>query len=139
MLVKHHPFVRDLPEIPESSRRFAFDVSDELSIDVLLSVADACISDYSSLVFEYSLFEKPLIFFAFDKDEYDDWRGFYYDYEDMTPGPVFVDNDEMIEYLCSIDERFDRERVAAFRARFMSACDGSATNRILDAVFGAES
>ena len=57
----------------------------------------------------------------------------------MTPGPVFVDNDEMIEYLCSIDERFDRERVAAFRARFMSACDGSATNRILDAVFGAES
>ena len=93
MLVKHHPFVRDLPEIPESSRRFAFDVSDELSIDVLLSVADACISDYSSLVFEYSLFEKPLIFFAFDKDEYDDWRGFYYDYEDMTPGPVFVDNE----------------------------------------------
>ena len=139
LLVKHHPFVRDLPEIPESSRRFAFDVSDELSIDVLLSVADACISDYSSLVFEYSLFEKPLIFFAFDKDEYDDWRGFYYDYEDMTPGPVFVDNDEMIEYLCSIDERFDQERVAAFRARFMSACDGSATNRILDAVFGAES
>lgn len=117
LLVKHHPFVRDLPEIPESSRRFAFDVSDELSIDVLLSVADACISDYSSLVFEYSLFEKPLIFFAFDKDEYDDWRGFYYDYEDMTPGPVFVDNDEMIEYLCSIDERFDRERVAAFRDR----------------------
>lgn len=38
------------------------DVGNVLTIEELLSVSDICISDYSSLVFEYSLFEKPLIF-----------------------------------------------------------------------------
>lgn len=137
LLIKHHPFVKHRPAIPEECRGFACDVSDDLSIDMLLSVADACISDYSSLVFEYSLFERPLLFFAYDKEEYDDWRGFYYDYDELTPGPVFYENEDMIDYLYHIEERFDRSDVSAFRDRFMSACDGRATERIIAAVFGA--
>lgn len=137
LLIKHHPFVKRRPAVPEECRGFAFDVSDDLPIDVLLSVADVCISDYSSLVFEYSLFERPMAFFAFDKEEYDDWRGFYYDYEELTPGPVFRENENMIDYILHVDERFDRSSVAAFREKFMSACDGHATDRILDVVFGA--
>ncbi|WP_180953098.1 CDP-glycerol glycerophosphotransferase family protein [Eggerthella timonensis] len=136
LLIKHHPFVKNRPVVPEESRRFAFDVSDELPIDALLSVADICISDYSSLVFEYSLFERPIVFFAFDKDEYDDWRGFYYDFDELTPGPVFDNNDNMVEYISSIEDRFDKSAVAAFRDRFMSACDGHATERIIEAVLG---
>lgn len=137
LLIKHHPFVKHRPAIPDECHGFAYDVSDDLSIDVLLSIADACISDYSSLVFEYSLFERPLLFFAYDKEEYDDWRGFYYDYDELTPGPVFYENEDMIDYLCHIEERFDRSDVSAFRDRFMSACDGRATERIIAAVFGA--
>ena len=40
----------------------------------------------------------------------------------------------MIDYIRHIDERFDREQVSAFRERFMSACDGHATERTLAAV-----
>lgn len=136
LLIKHHPFVKHRPAIPEECRNFAYDVSNDLSIDKLLSVADVCISDYSSLIFEYSLFERPLVFFAYDKEEYDDWRGFYYDYDELTPGPVFYENAAMIDYLCHIDERFDRSDVSTFRDRFMSSCDGRATERIVAAVFG---
>lgn len=134
LLIKHHPFVKSRPPIPAECSEFAFDVSDELPIEELLCVADVCISDYSSLVFEYSLFERPMLFFAYDKEEYDDWRGFYYSYEDLAPGPVFRRNDEMIDYLLHIEELFDKKRVESFKRRFMSACDGNATERILEEI-----
>lgn len=136
LLVKHHPFVKDRPAIPESCRDFAFDVSDALEIDQLLCRADACISDYSSLVFEYSLFERPMLFFAFDKADYDDWRGFYYDYNELAPGPVFETTGQVVDYLLHVDDRFDVEEVRRFRRRFMSACDGHATERLCAEVFG---
>jgi CDP-ribitol ribitolphosphotransferase len=132
LIIKHHPFVKQLPVVPETCRDFASDVTRDLEINELLCVADACISDYSSLVFEYSLFEKPLIFFAFDKAEYDDWRGFYYNYDELTPGPVCTTTQEIIDYVRSLDEGFDPSEVRAFREKFMSACDGHATERIID-------
>lgn len=134
LLEKHHPFVKKRPEIPEKLKDFAVDVTDTMSIEELLMVSDICISDYSSLVFEYSLFERPMIFFAYDLENYYDWRGFYYDYPQMTPGPVVKTTQEIIEYVQHLDERFDRQQVVDFREKFMSACDGHATERILDLV-----
>ncbi len=136
LVCKHHPFVKHPPEIPAACSGFAKDVTGELSIDELLCVSDICISDYSSLVFEYSLFNRPMIFFAYDLEEYFDWRGFYYDYHELAPGPVFRTNEEIIDYICHVKERFDAARVARFREHFMSACDGHSTERILKLVFG---
>ena len=134
LLVKHHPFVKHPPVIPAECSDFAFDVSGRLPIDELLCAADACISDYSSLVFEYSLLGRPMAFFAYDKADYDDWRGFYYDYDELTPGPVVETNEELVDYLLHLDERFDADQVRAFREKFMSACDGHATDRIYQEV-----
>ncbi len=131
ILCKHHPFVKQRPEIAPHLKTFAFDMTDAMSIEELLMVSDICISDYSSLIFEYSLFERPMIFFAYDLEEYFDFRGFYYPYEEMTPGPVCRTTEEMIDYIRNIDENFDRQQVAAFKEKFMSACDGHATERIL--------
>lgn len=132
LVEKHHPFVKELPPIPESCRDFARDLTKTMSIGQLLCVSDICISDYSSLIFEYSLFERPMVFYAPDLQEYFDARGFYYDYDTLTPGPVFEDGREMIAYIREIDARFDRQQVKEFRERFMSACDGHSTERILD-------
>ena len=136
LLFKLHPFVKKRTAIPEGYEDFAFDLTDDMSIEELLFVADICISDYSSLVFEYSLFEKPMIFFAFDLDNYYDWRGFYYDYKDFVPGPIHTTTEEMIEYIQHVDERFDKKKVQEFRQKFMSACDGHATERIMKMMFG---
>ena len=134
LLVKHHPFVQHPPVIPEDCRDFALDVTKLLEIDELLSAADICISDYSSLVFEYSLFEKPMIFFAYDLEEYFDWRGFYYDYNELAPGLIAKTNEEMLSYIKDIDNRFDKKAVQDFRYKFMRSCDGNATKRILENV-----
>lgn len=138
LLIKHHPLVRKPPAIPESCMDFASDLSDAMSIEELLAISDICISDYSSLVFEYSLYERPLIFFSYDLSEYFDWRGFYYDYNELAPGPVFKTNLEMIDYIKNIDTRFDKARVHAFREKFMSSCDGKATERLMQTVFGED-
>lgn len=56
-----------------------------------------CITDYSSLIFEYSLFERPMIFYAFDLDQFYDYRGFYYPYDySFLPGPIVKTNEELI-------------------------------------------
>lgn len=75
LLIKHHPVVKNRPQIPEEAKNFAFDVTESLEIEALLCSCDLCISDYSSLIFEYSLFERPLIFFAYDLENYGDLAG----------------------------------------------------------------
>lgn len=133
LLINHHPFVKekDRPKIPESCRDFAFDVTDRLSIEELLTAADVCITDYSSLVFEYSLFERPILFFTYDMQEYLDERGFYYPIREMMPGPVCSTTQELTEVLKTPDAEFNLRRVREFKYRFMSGCDGHATARIL--------
>ena len=133
LLINHHPFIRakDRPKLPESCRSFAFDMTDKLSIEELLTVADVCITDYSSLIFEYSLFERPMVFFAYDMKNYLDERGFYYPVTEMMPGPVCSTTREVVDVLGREDAEFDLARVREFKYRFMSGCDGHATARVL--------
>ena len=131
IVCKHHPFVKNPPIIPEELQHFARDLTKYLSIEDLLCCADICISDYSSLVFEYTLFEKPMIFYAYDYDNYCDWRGFYYDYSEFTPGPVVQTEDELLNSIKNIDTQFDKQKVIDFKEKFMGSCDGHATERII--------
>ena len=134
LVEKHHPFVRQRPPINPSYAWFAGDLTEDMSIQQLLCVADLCISDYSSLVFEYSLFLRPMLFFAFDLEQYFDQRGFYFDYHTLTPGRVFTENAQLIAYIEEEVAEFDDTEVRAFRDRFMSACDGASTERILNRI-----
>ena len=135
LIIKHHPFVKHPPRIPAGCEGFAHLVRGDLTIDELLCAADVCITDYSSIVFEWSLFERPILFFAYDRDDYDDWRGFYYPYEEFTPGPVVTTTEQVIDCIEGLGEGFDPSEVHAFKERFMCACDGHATDRILAAAF----
>ena len=139
LIVKHHPFVRELPAIPaQLDGKFAMDLSGRMEIEELLMVSDVCVSDYSSLVFEYSLMRRPMLFFAYDLEEYFDWRGFYYPYDEMAPGPIVKTDDELLSELLKLSQGFDPSRVDQFREKFMSACDGQSTKRILELTFGQE-
>ena len=138
LIMKYHPLIKKRPTILENNNDFAKDLTNLMSIEELLCISDICISDYSSLIFEYSLFEKPLIFYAYDIEEYNDWRGFYYDYNEMTPGPICTKNEEMIDYIKNIDKRFDKNEIIAFKKKFMSACDGKSTQRLMEFTFNNE-
>lgn len=138
LLLKHHPLVKKLPIIDQEKRAFCMDMTSKMSIEELLCVSDICISDYSSLVFEYSLLEKPIIFFAYDIEEYFDWRGFYFCYEELAPGPICKTNQELLEQIKQMKqiEPIIINKIQAYKSKFMSSCDGHATERILEKVFG---
>lgn len=102
-------------------------------INDLLIVADMLVTDYSSLIFEYSLMEKPIVFFAYDLEEYTKDRGFYFDYGDYVYGALAKNSDELQEAIESREMHDDKRR--AFVSRFMGACDGKACERIYEWIF----
>lgn len=136
LLIKQHQTAQECPPVPEPyDQAFAWDVTHGWGMDIneLMTVADVCVSDYSSLVFEYSIFERPMAFFVYDLEEYIDNRGLYYDFDEITPGPLCFTTEDLIEYLEALErDGFDPSEVRAFRERFMRSCDGHSTERILD-------
>lgn len=136
LIIKQHQTAEELPEIPEPYRNtFAYDMTRGMGMNIneLMTVADLCISDYSSVIYEFSLFERPILFFMYDMDDYEDRRGMYFSPEELAEcGPVFQKNEEMVEYICHVQERFDAAKVTAFKEKYMNACDGHATERIID-------
>lgn len=134
LIIKHHGLSKNIPEIPEKWKNtFAFDLGKDkvLSIEGLLAVSDVLITDYSSIAFEFAIMEKPIVFFAYDLEDYIDKRGMYYDYDEITPGPVCKTNEEMVDYLLHLEERFDKEEMAAFKQKHVGCCDGHSTERTI--------
>jgi len=68
-----------------------------LDIYPLLKEADLLITDYSSIYFDFLHLDRPIIFFVYDLESYKNERGFYFDFEKMTPGPKARTLKELIE------------------------------------------
>jgi CDP-glycerol glycerophosphotransferase (TagB/SpsB family) len=138
LLLKPHPRARTEILAPEPGQLpFVFDARTQ-PIEQLLCAADLVISDYSSLVFEYALLGRPMLFYAYDLLAYEASRSFYYPYLDFVPGDVVWDTEDIIAGIRRnlFEEGFDAGRVERFRERFMSACDGRSTERILRETLG---
>ena len=136
LVIKHHPLVKEREPLPEGDYlRNVFVSEGECTIEQLLCACDMVITDYSSLIFEYSLLERPMFFFAPDLEEYEKWNGFYEPYEQMVPGPVCRTMDELAGALCAFPAHYDASKAARFKETWMGSCDGHATMRILSELF----
>lgn len=137
LLYKLHPQTAKSFSLSAEEREkyadFVFDVSKDVRIDLAMCAADMLISDYSSVIFEYSLLDRPMIFFAYDLEEYDRDRSFYNKYEDFVPGPIVRDTEGIISAVRQAQSGFDRAVTENFRNNFMDACDGHSTVRIAEA------
>jgi CDP-glycerol glycerophosphotransferase len=58
-------------------------------------VSDGLLTDYSSVMFDYALLDRPLLFFAPDAESYGQERGTYFDLSRRAPGPFTVDQDSL--------------------------------------------
>ena len=97
----------------------------------MMMVSDLLVTDYSSVIFEYSLLGKPIVFYCYDFDDYD--RDFYLDYEEDLPGELFKTEEELERYLAAGSYQSD-DRQERFVEKYMSACDGNSTARIARAI-----
>ena len=98
---------------------------------MLLLISDVLISDYSSIMIEFALLDKPIIFFTYDYDTYmSEDRGFYFDFKENVPGPVVYTTDELIAEIKNND--FDKNKISEFRKTQFNATDGEASKRVVD-------
>ncbi|QSX09298.1 CDP-glycerol glycerophosphotransferase family protein [Alkalibacter rhizosphaerae] len=130
LVVKLHPFaLKDFPEGWEGDD-FVVNLSETEDINELMILSDRLITDYSSVVFEYALLERPMVFFAYDLEGYIKERDFYYPYETFVPGPIVSHTEGVIQ--CLQDPKPDIHRVKAFKEKFFDRGDGQATKRVVD-------
>ena len=98
----------------------------------LFPAADVLIADYSSLIFEYMLFQKTLVLYAPDLEDYRSRRGFYLDYDQIPAVHVkrFEDLAGAVRSSGVGPDAAMREKMERFMDTYMSSCDGKATRRV---------
>lgn len=134
ILCKFHPFLSATFEVPKEYSDFAYNVTDELTIDEAMISSDILITDYSSLLFEFALLYKPIILYPYDLEDYLDSRGLYLDYEEYAIGDIVYNNDELILAIKNACSDYDYQKNKEFNNYFMSACDGNSTERIVSKI-----
>lgn len=129
-LFKMHPFVREQPPIPSEFNDRIKNFTDFPNINDLLLVTNVLITDYSSVIYEYSLLNRPMLFFAPDKDEYSAVRGFHRPFDEVAPGRVCSHFGEVLEALDR--EEFNESKRAAFLSENFDYFDSKSTDRVID-------
>ena len=98
---------------------------------------DILITDYSSVYFDYLLFDRPIIFAPFDKESYiKQEREFYFEYDEVTPGPQAKNWEEVIQYIDFFKKNkfaYQEERIN-LKNKFHTFQDDKSTQRVYAAI-----
>ncbi|MEI7034920.1 bifunctional glycosyltransferase/CDP-glycerol:glycerophosphate glycerophosphotransferase [Streptomyces pratensis] len=114
------------------------DVSRHHDVSELLALTDVLVTDYSSIMFDFALLDRPVVLFAPDLDAYTTERGSYFDLREKAPGPVVETHDELFAALAELKKSDTRhaDRRRAFAEEFGAYDRGDAARRAVAAVFG---
>ncbi|MES4890125.1 CDP-glycerol glycerophosphotransferase family protein [Streptomyces sp. NPDC096012] len=109
------------------------DVGDHPSVEALCLASDALVTDYSSLMFDYAVLDRPIVVHTGDREAYEASRGTYFDLCASPPGPVARGEDELIDIFVGGHWRGSRSARlrAVFRERFCPYDDGHAAERVV--------
>ncbi len=135
LLLRMHVLIANRLAIPESVAGCVRDVSGYPEVQELLLASDVLVTDYSSVLFDYAILRRPIVFYAYDLEHYrDTLRGFYLDYGPNLPGPVAQTEDELFDALAeaAVPDPVRDRRLEEFAARFAPKDDGGAARRVVD-------
>ena len=131
-----HPFVAKSfqgIQLKDELKGKVYDFSCEPDTNQLLLISDLLITDYSSIIFEYCVLRKPMLFYAYDYDLFKkEQRGFYEDYETFVPGTIVYNQAELIKVLQQGE--YDISKVDDFMKRQYRYTDGKSTQRLIDQI-----
>lgn len=124
-----------------------FELTDEMLFDAdlrydeLLNAFDVMISDYSSIVFDFLLLNRPVVYLLPDYEEYTSERGFVFrNIDDYMPGEKAFDFNGLLRALensFADPMRHEKERQAVLRYRF-DYTEGGAAERCYDTIMHFE-
>ncbi len=132
VIIKMHPFVKTPVSIPAAVEDRVFDFGDEREINDILFITDVLVTDYSSVIFENAIIGNAAVLYAPDLADYNNGRGFYYDYSAYSCGEVVSSFDALAAAVKQATA--DNERMLEFKKRFVSLCDGKSCKRFVDEI-----
>ncbi|MBR4448490.1 bifunctional glycosyltransferase family 2 protein/CDP-glycerol:glycerophosphate glycerophosphotransferase [Methanobrevibacter sp.] len=136
LLVRTHYFVADKLDL-SPYKGFAYDVCRYDDIAELYLISDILITDYSSVFFDFANLKRPILFYTYDLEKYENvLRGFYIDIHSEVPGPLLKTTEEVIDAVINIDDlnKEYSDKYDEFYERFCSIEDGNASKRIVEAI-----
>ena len=136
VLVRTHYFVADKLDL-RPYKGFAYDVCKYDDIAELYLISDILITDYSSVFFDFANLRRPILFYTYDLEKYENvLRGFYIDIHSEVPGPLLKTTEEVIDSIVNIESLKEEyaEKYDAFYERFCGIEDGNASKRIMDEI-----
>lgn len=141
-IIKKHPLDLTI-EVPPGLTNIIY-FSDEIGdVQELLVHADILVTDYSSVCFDFSLTDRPIIYYAYDYEEYlENCSGMYYDYFAELPGPFAKSEEELDRLIATADEWFaDPDYQVKYRAnkhKFNTYTDGRSCERLVEFLTGSK-
>ncbi|WP_239091811.1 CDP-glycerol glycerophosphotransferase family protein, partial [Streptomyces sp. SID14478] len=140
VLVRAHYFYGDRAGLADAHPRLR-DVTGHHRVEDLCLAADALVTDYSSLMFDYACLDRPIVTYAPDWQAYRLARGTYFDLlsglPGDTPGAVATTEEELVALFRDggADTAATTRLRAAFRDRFCAYDDGGAAERVVRKLF----
>lgn len=120
------------PDIKNGQDSFVRVCDSSWDIGPLYLLADLLITDYSSVMFDYSVTGKPMFFCVYDYDDYENQqRGFYFNMREEVPGPVVSTTAELADAIANYDGDAWNETYRNFQVRYNPFDDGNASARVL--------
>ena len=131
VLVSVHNFLSGEEQVSSAIRA----IPKDLDVNELLAAVDLLVTDYSSIMFDYMVLDRPLILYAYDRAEYEATRGLYLPLESV-PGVVCSDPEELAAAVAEVRAGVSRrgKSVASELAPTVSP-PGQATRRATEALF----
>ena len=136
ILFRAHYFVSNSIDF-EKYKGFVYDVSNYDDVSRLYVISDLLITDYSSVFFDYANLNRPILFYMYDLDEYQNkLRDFYFSL-DILPGPILKTEKDLIKEIKktkTISKNY-KEKYEKFNKKFNYLNDSESSLRVINTIF----
>lgn len=134
LVVTAHYLVGKLLGVPKDNP-FIINAFEYPYINELLIIADILISDYSSVVWDYAILERPILCFGYDYDKYKKERGTYLDLEKVFFNGVIRTQEQLIKEIKNINLKNQIEHTKKIKEKYIIAEDNS-VEKVTKIIFG---
>ena len=137
LLLRLHPAIKNPVDYSKLYPGFVYDYSSpKYDINELLLIANYLITDYSSIPYEFSLLNKPMIFFAYDLETYKKDRGLIDRFEQTVPGPVVEKTSEIVRLIK--ENQFNLENIKEYASKWNKYSTGNSSKNLVRYLFNEE-
>ncbi len=133
LVTAHYEVAKLLDELPENS--FVFNAFKYPQLNDLIKVSDILISDYSSIVFDYAIMERPIFCYGYDYDTYAKERGLYTDLNELFSKGILRTEDALLSAITGIDYAAECAYTRRFIKNEYIASYGNAAENAVSIIF----